>query len=43
MNGTTYDGDFVDGRGNGIGKYRQVNGDIYEGEVRDGKGHGKGK
>lgn len=38
-----YDGDFVDGRRTGKGRYTFDNGDVYEGDFVDGEQHGKGK
>ena len=38
-----YDGDFVNNKFNGFGKYYFENGDYYIGEVKDDMQHGKGK
>jgi hypothetical protein len=39
--GDSYDGDWLDGRSHGKGKYRFVDGEEYEGDWKDGKMHGK--
>ena len=38
-----YEGDFVDNKFQGIGKYIDEDGDYYEGEWLNDKKHGKGK
>ena len=40
--GDSYDGDWLDGRSHGKGKYRFVDGEEYEGDWKDGKMHGNG-
>lgn len=37
-----YEGNFVNGRLEGIGKYFFANGNIYEGEFKNGQFHGNG-
>ncbi|GHT90584.1 hypothetical protein FACS1894122_01230 [Alphaproteobacteria bacterium] len=37
-----YEGDFVNGKREGIGRIKYINGDFYEGEFVSGKMHGKG-
>jgi len=41
--GSTYEGDFQDGRPQGKGKLIMADGSTYEGDFQDGKFHGKGK
>ena len=38
-----YEGQIVDGKYTGYGKYVWSNGDVYEGEFMEGKSHGQGK
>ena len=38
-----YEGDFVDGKKTGKGKYTWADGNVYEGDYVDGKKTGKGK
>ena len=38
-----YEGDFINGKREGFGKYIDKNGDVYEGQWLNGKKHGEGK
>jgi len=40
--GSTYDGQWLEGDRCGVGTYTFRNGDIYEGEWKDDQKHGKG-
>ena len=42
-NGDFYEGDVVDNKPHGKGKYTTPNGNIYEGDFADGRPHGQGK
>ena len=41
--GSVYEGEFVDGKRNGKGKYTYADGTVYEGDFIDGNFNGKGK
>jgi hypothetical protein len=43
QDGTSYEGEFIQGVRQGFGRQRLPNGDIYEGMFVQGAKHGKGK
>lgn len=41
-NGSCYEGEWVQGKYEGKGKYKFANGDVYEGDFKNGKANGYG-
>jgi hypothetical protein len=41
-NGDVYDGEYIDGRKQGYGRYTRSSGEWYEGELQQNKRHGQG-
>ena len=42
LDGSRYEGSWIDNRRNGFGRYKYANGDIYEGDWYEHRRHGQG-